>query len=253
MNEKDFVMPHVATSPVPAMPALRVLVADDDPASRRFLGDGLRHLGAEVETCDDGPAALELARRKRYDLLLLDCRMPGAGALQVLGTLRGDRQAASRTSPAVASSAESGTLDRHRLLEAGFGEILLKPCDLKALRRVLALGRCDEGQAPLLDDAAALASTGDARTMQALRGLLRDELTSLDRELEPLAADRTAFAERLHRLRSSCGFCGATALGECTITLQQWLREAPADTPVPLEPFREKLQATLHALAPTEP
>lgn len=249
MNDKEFVMPNTASCPVPDAPALRVLVADDDPASRRFLGDGLRQLGAEVETCDDGPAALELARRKHFDLLLLDCRMPGAGAREVLDALRANPDAASHVSPAVASSAESGSLDRRGLLQAGFGEILIKPCDLKALRRVLALSRC-EGDAPLLDDAAALNSTGDARTMQALRGLLHDELTNLERELDRLCNDRTALAERLHRLRSSCGFCGAAALAECTITLQQWLREAPADTPIPLEPFRDTLQATLHALGP---
>jgi CheY-like chemotaxis protein len=252
MNDKDFVMPQAAASPTSPTHAPRVLVADDDPASRRFLGDGLRHLGAEVETCDDGPAALELARRKRYDLLLLDCRMPGAGALQVLGALRGDQRAASHASPAVASSAESGAAERQQLLAAGFGEILLKPCDLQALRRVLAMGRCDDGP-PLLDDAAALAATGDARTMQALRQLLRDELASLERELEQLDGDRAAFAERLHRLRSSCGFCGAGALGECTATLQQQLQQAAGDAPVPLEPFRETLRATLQALQAGRP
>ena len=249
MNDKEFVMPNAASCPVSDTPALRVLVADDDPASRRFLGDGLRHLGAEVETCDDGPAALALARRKHFDLLLLDCRMPGAGAREVLDALRANPDAASHASPAVASSAESSSLDRHGLLQAGFGEILIKPCDLRALRRVLALSRCEAG-APVLDDAAALTSTGDARTMQALRGLLHDELGNLERELDQLCSDRTALAERLHRLRSSCGFCGATALAECTITLQQWLRDAPADAPVPQEPFRETLQATLDALEP---
>ena len=250
MNDKEFVMPNTASCPGPDASTLRVLVADDDPASRRFLGDGLRHLGAEVETCDDGPAALELARREHFDLLLLDCRMPGAGAREVLDALRANPDAASHASPAVASSAESGSLDRRGLLQAGFGEILVKPCDLKALRRVLALSRC-EGGAPLLDDAAALGSSGDARTMQALRGLLHDELTNLERELGRLCNDRVALAERLHRLRSSCGFCGAAALAECTVTLQQWLRDAPADAPVPLEPFRDTLQATLHALGPT--
>lgn len=249
MNDKEFVMPNTVSCPAPDTPTLRVLVADDDPASRRFLGDGLRHLGAEVETCDDGPAALELARRKHFDLLLLDCRMPGAGAREVLDALRAAPDAASHASPAVASSAESGSLDRRSLLQAGFGEILTKPCDLKALHRVLALSRCDDG-APLLDDAAALSSSGDAHTMQALRSLLHDELTNLERELGRLCDDRAALAERLHRLRSSCGFCGAAALAECTVTLQQWLRDAPADAPVPLEPFRDTLQATLHALGP---
>ena len=246
MNDKDFVMPPASPAmPEKASPPL-LLVADDDPASRRFLGDGLRRLGAQVETCDDGPAALERARSRRFDLLLLDCRMPGAGALQVLAALRGDEAAASHTSPAVASSAESSADQRHGLLAAGFSDVLLKPCDLQALKRVLAC--CDGNAGPLLDDRAALDSSGDAGTLQALRGLLRDELLQLDRELERLRSDPAGFADRLHRLRSSCGFCGAAALGRQVQSLQQWLAQQPALVPMPLAPFREVLQATLRAL-----
>ena len=242
-------MPPSNHSPTSTLPAPRVLVADDDPASRRFLGDGLRHLGADVETCDDGPSALERARHEHFDLLLLDCRMPGAGALEVLTALRSDRMAASRSSPAVASSAESSMPERRRLLDAGFGDILLKPCDLHTLDRALGLSRCSD-RFPLLDDAAALSSSGDPVTMKALRGLLRDELMALERDLAQLGTDRTAFIERLHRLRSSCGFCGARALGECTVTLQQQLRETPESSAMALDPFRDTLQATMRALEP---
>lgn len=251
MNDRDFVMLQAASSPAPPACASRVLVADDDPASRRFLGDGLRQFGADAETCADGMAALARARHERLDLLLLDCRMPGAGALEVLDALRADPAAASRSSPAVATSAACAARERRRLLDAGFAEVLVKPCDLPALRRALALARSD-GQAPLLDDAAALASGGDARTMQALRGLLRSELAALDAELERLACDRAAFAERLHRLRSSCGFCGATALGASAAALQQHLREAPAGVPLPLQALRTSLRETLRTLAPNQ-
>lgn len=240
-------MPPSNHSTTHALPAPRVLVADDDPASRCFLGDGLRHLGADVETCIDGPSALERARRERFDLLLLDCRMPGAGALEVLAALRGDRMAASHLTPAVASSAESSMPGRQRLFDAGFGDILLKPCDLYSLGRVLKLSRCS-GRFPLLDDTAALSSSGDPATMKALRGLLRDELLALERDLAQLAVDRDAFVERLHRLRSSCGFCGARALGECAVTLQQQLRETPEGSAIGLDPFRDTLQATMRAL-----
>ncbi len=65
-----------------------MLVADDDPASRRFLGDGLRMLGAHSVECSDGVAAMEYARGDAFDMLLLDCRMPGGGALEILGRLR---------------------------------------------------------------------------------------------------------------------------------------------------------------------
>jgi CheY-like chemotaxis protein len=250
MNDTDFVMtsPPCGSGPLPARPIFpRVLVADDDPTSCRFLCDGLRSLGAEAEASSSSSGALERARRQAFDLLLLDCRMPGGGALHILDELRRDRRAASAGSTAVATSAELEADDRRRLLRAGFSDTLLKPCQLADLQRVLAIVRWEVPAQAMLDDRAGLSSSGDAATMRALRGLLRDELLLLQRELDALATDRAGFAERLHRLRSSCGFCGATALAEQAAALQQPLSQhAPA--PAALERFRQTLQATLQAL-----
>jgi len=206
MNDKDFVLserPESCGSPTSQAPRPHVLVADDDPGSCRFLGDGLRTLGATVETAGGGREALERA---------------GAGI-----------------APA----------DRDDLLAAGFSDILLKPCTLTDLRRVLAL--VPAGSSSVLDDAAALCSSGDTTTMRALRLLLREELALLQGELDQLSADRVAFAERLHRLRSSCGFCGATALAEQAVRLQRQLLPDSA-TPAALASFRRVLRATLQAL-----
>ena len=91
--------------PLPAA-HLRVLVADDDAGSCRFLCDGLRSLGARAEACGNGLSALERARLENFDMLLLDCRMPGAGALEILTRLRDDAEAQSADSTAVATTAE---------------------------------------------------------------------------------------------------------------------------------------------------
>ncbi|GAB2544951.1 hypothetical protein GCM10027065_15640 [Rhodanobacter koreensis] len=222
-------------------------MADDDPASCRFLCDGLRSLGAQTQACRDGATALAFARSEAFDLLLLDCRMPGAGALEVLTGLRADPQAGSAECTAVATTAELAPRDRQSLLAAGFSEILLKPCGLADLQRLLALVRAEPSDAGVLDDQAALNSTGDATIMHALRSLLREELILLERELEPLSQDPVAFGERLHRLRSSCGFCGAAALSARTALLQQQLSQHEVP-PVALIRFRRTLLATLHAL-----
>mgnify|MGYP001546903463 FL=1 len=227
-------------------PHPQVLVADDDPGSCRFLGDGLRALGATVDTCANGKAALALARARKFDLLLLDCRMPDGGALQILTQLRDDARAGSADSVAVATSAELEPADRRRLLAVGFSEVLLKPCTLIDLRRVLALVQA-QGPACVLDDGAALYSSGDTTTMRALRQLLREELALLQRELDRLSEDPVAFADRLHRLRSSCGFCGATALAhQATLIQQQLARDGV--TAATLAGFRSALGTTLQAL-----
>ncbi|HWU75524.1 MAG TPA: response regulator [Rhodanobacter sp.] len=236
----------------PCGSAPRVLVADDDPSSRRFLGDGLRSLGAETETCVDGETALQLVRNVHFDLLLLDCRMPAGGALHILGNLRADSQARSADAAAVATSAELETGDRQRLLTAGFSEILLKPCSLTDLQRILALARPVHAVMCVLDDHMALSSSGDITTMRALRALLREELSQLLSELDALSTDVAGFSDRLHRLRSSCGFCGATALSEQIVLLQQQLRQTGAN-PTALTRFRKMLETTERALEGQQP
>ncbi len=237
------------TLPRPTRP--RILVADDDPGSRRFLGDGLRSLGAVVDTCSDGKSTLARARTERFDLLLLDCRMPDGGAIHILTQLRASAQASSAQSVAVATSAELTSADRRNLLAAGFREVLLKPCTLEDLQRALTLVQAGQSSC-VLDDGAALYSSGDATTMRALRLLLREELTLLQRELGGLCQDLGAFADRLHRLRSSCGFCGATVLEQQTVLMQQRLLRDGA-SPGALASFRKAIRATLQALDGAEP
>ena len=235
--------------PPPAkLPLPHVLVADDDPASRRFLGDGLRSLGVQVHECADGQMALARAAIEPFDLLLLDCRMPGAGARDVLAALRADAHARSADAPAVATSAEVSAEDRQQLLACGFSDVLLKPCGLDALRPLVTLARNSGRHAPLLDNAAGLISSGDTRTMQALRGLLREELATLSRELDHFSGEPSRLIERLHRLRSACGFCGAPALALQATHLQ---RQVEADGSVgegARERFRQALLATLAVL-----
>lgn len=227
--------------------ATRVLVADDDPASRRFLGDGLRSMGAVVQTAADGSAALQHAHTEAFDLLLLDCRMPGAGALEILLALRQDLDACSTDSVAVATTAELASGDRQALLAAGFSDILLKPCDLTRVQDILMLAQPAQQRRGVLDDVAALRATGDATTMIALRSLLRDELVVLVRELDDLTSHAVRFSERLHRLRSSCGFCGASALSAQVLLMQQQLARR-GTTPAAVARFRAAVLATLGAL-----
>jgi len=227
---------------------MRALVADDDPASRLFLVEALRSLGLEAESCPDGASAIALARRQPFDLLLLDCRMPGAGAEGVLAALRQDPAARSSDCPAVATSADMDALERQRLLSDEFSEVLHKPCSVADLRRILVLVQAGTTAMPLLDDGQAIATMGDADVVRAMRSLLRTELASLYQDLDTLRGYPEAFAGRLHRLRSSCGFCGATALAAQATRLQRHLKLGHSGSLAPLSRFRKALLATIEAL-----
>lgn len=227
---------------------VRALVADDDPSSRLFLVEALRSLGLEAHACHDGPSAITLASEASFDLLLLDCRMPGAGAVEVLAALRADASARSSDCTAVATSAEMDADERQRLLSAEFSEVLHKPCTLADLRRILALVPAGAASMPLLDDAQAIATMGDADVVKAMRQLLRAELAGLYQDLDTLVDDTESLTGRLHRLRSSCGFCGATALGTQATVLQRHLKLGHRGSLAPLSRFRRSLLATIDAL-----
>lgn len=230
-------------------PAIRVLVADDDAASCRFLVDGLQAMARDVTACGDGASALQRARAEPFDLLLVDCHMPGAGALAIAHALRADPRAASHAAALVATSAELAAEERHALLTAGCNGILDKPCTLAELRHTIALIPTMGDTVLVLDDAAGLRSSGDYATLSALRQLLDEELELLQLQFEALTGDPVALIGRLHRLRAGCGFCGTTRLARAAQKLKLRLELEPgADHAAASDEFQAALADTRHAL-----
>ncbi len=66
----------------------RVLIVDDDAASRRLLEVRLRPLGCQISTANDGEEALAAMKRDEPALVLLDLQLPGMDGMQVLRELR---------------------------------------------------------------------------------------------------------------------------------------------------------------------
>lgn len=174
--------------------------------------------------------------------------MPDTDAVSVLNQLREDTRALSARTPAVASSAELDAGKQRHLLEAGFHAVLLKPCSLSDLQGILAFATISGQLLPLLDDKLALNASGTPAVMQALRKLFRQELLHLNEELEVLSSDAPALETRLHKLRSSCGFCGASSLAEHIMSLQRHLKLAHRGAMLPLADFRQSLLQTIQEL-----
>ena len=68
----------------------RILVADDDAASRLLVATVLQHAGHTVIEAADGDAALSAVAAENPDLLLVDLNMPGTSGVNVIRRLRGD-------------------------------------------------------------------------------------------------------------------------------------------------------------------
>ena len=114
---------------------LRVLVAEDNAVNQRVAVLMLGRLGCRVDVAGDGREACELYDRIRYDLVLMDCRMPNLDGYDATRRIRSSHP--ERHTPVVAMTANARPEDRARCLGAGMDDYLTKPITLPRLREML--------------------------------------------------------------------------------------------------------------------
>jgi two-component system cell cycle response regulator DivK len=115
----------------------RVLVVDDDDDSRELCAEYLGVAGFEVLQAENGARALEIAIRRRPDVVVMDLEMPVMGGLEAIRRLREDVR--TRAIPLIVLSA-NGDVDHAKAERAGCHTCLVKPCDpddLEGLIRAL--------------------------------------------------------------------------------------------------------------------
>ena len=102
---------------------MKVLLIEDEPKTVTYLCQGLREKGYAVDVAGSAEDGLSLARRLRYDLVVLDINLPGRNGWWVLEQLRGSGD---RT-PVLCLTCRGNVEDRVRGLELGADDYLVKP------------------------------------------------------------------------------------------------------------------------------
>jgi signal transduction histidine kinase/ActR/RegA family two-component response regulator len=116
----------------------RVLLAEDNPVNREIALAALSTLGCDVEVAEDGVVAVSLAREGWFDVILMDCEMPGLDGYNATRAIRAhETETSAPRIPIVALTASALDTDRARALECGMDEHLSKPFTRDDLRRVL--------------------------------------------------------------------------------------------------------------------
>ena len=108
---------------------LTILVADDDPVSRKLLKNNLEKHGFEVVTCKDGSEAKQHIETSPVDLIIADYKMPKMDGLELLEILK----EAGHDIPFVIVTAYGGIDSTIKAFELGATEYLTKPYDPKEI------------------------------------------------------------------------------------------------------------------------
>jgi PAS domain S-box-containing protein len=153
----------------------RVLLAEDNEINQELAREMIQFAGCECDCVVNGQEAVRAVAGKRYDLLFMDCMMPGMDGYSATQAIRAEeaRQAATgqtaRRLPIIAMTANAMEGDREKCLAAGMDDYLSKPLDpekvVKAIQHWLVVG-CPEalpagsGNETALNGASTTTTTG---------------------------------------------------------------------------------------------
>ncbi|MDP3896872.1 MAG: ATP-binding protein [Mesorhizobium sp.] len=213
---------------------LRVLAVDDTAVNREVLNEALGAFRIQAHLAESGPGAIEMVRKQSYDIIFMDCSMPGMDGFQATAEIR-DVESRLRRDPAkiVALTAHVTGPEAARWRDAGMDAYVSKPFTIAQLAQVLE----DRAPAPAVaaagDEADAAAESNSwqsvpllaPETLGMFRSLSRTQGNALaakvfglfDTHSRPaleelqasLSGDPTEAAKAAHALKSMCLSAGA--------------------------------------------
>jgi len=155
---------EIPVTPVPAAPAPetevaaptgrgafrgRVLLAEDNAINREVLTGLLQYLGLDVETAEDGQAAVEAVAARRYDIVLMDMQMPRKSGIEATQDIRENGHRV----PIAGVTANAFTSNRRDCERAGMNDFLAKPVTLEQLAALLLRLGVPRGDGAAVPDA----------------------------------------------------------------------------------------------------
>jgi two-component system cell cycle response regulator DivK len=119
-----------------------ILIVEDNEKNLKLARDVLEFSGFRTLEAGTGEAAVDLARHRRPDLILMDIELPGIDGITALQQLRAD--AGTADIPIVALTASAMSSDRARFFGAGFDGYISKPINIKDFPGQV-LAHCERG------------------------------------------------------------------------------------------------------------
>ena len=260
--KKDTIGLHYIT------PDAKLLIVDDIPTNLRVAKGLMSPLGAAIDTCLTGKEAIELVKKKDYDIVFMDHMMPemdGVEATKIIRAL-GAKDEKYRKLPIIALTANALSGMQDMFLANGFDDYIAKPIETTKLyeainrwipkekrivseRNVLAVTKDEESEKIVIegvDTALAIVLAGGSRKdyMDILALFCEDgtaRLQLLEHTPSP-GAELKSFTTQIHAMKSVLATIGATALSKEAASLEAEARAGNIDAiGRNLSQFRERL------------
>ncbi|MCP5420193.1 MAG: response regulator [Gammaproteobacteria bacterium] len=114
----------------------RVLIVDDNRINRRLARSILDAFTLRIDEAAQGEEAIAACQSTRYDLILMDIRMPGMDGMAVTRHLRQTAGGLNQSTPIIGLTADLLREDRDLILSAGMNDCLYKPLSPDALEAI---------------------------------------------------------------------------------------------------------------------
>ncbi|MCR5674118.1 MAG: response regulator [Lachnospiraceae bacterium] len=114
-----------------------ILIVDDTELNLAVAKGLLKKTQIAIDTATGGEAAIRLARESRYDLILMDQRMPEMDGTTAMRKIKEDPNSLNGKTPFICLTADAITGARERYIAEGFNDYLTKPIDGASLEKVL--------------------------------------------------------------------------------------------------------------------
>jgi len=248
---------ELPTAPI-ALASGMVLVVEDNEFNRRLLKEILTSWGQQVLMAENGLQALQLMEQQRFDLVLLDIRMPDIDGIEVARRIRQREREQSETAvPIIAITADADAATHEACLAAGINAVLAKPVIPEQVASAIA-AHCG-GALPATRSEELLLNEQTCRDLgpnfersRQYREILQKDI---DEELQCLQIalerdDRKELGRAAHTLKGLYGHLANQEPAELAAWLQDNAHSARTEQ---LHQMRERLQATGQCRVEQEP
>ncbi|MDB6151858.1 MAG: ATPase [Chthoniobacteraceae bacterium] len=208
---------------------LRILLAEDNRVNRMVAIHQLQAIGCQVESVENGRAALEILERESFDIIFMDCQMPVMDGYSATIEIRRREEASSNHTWIIAVTANAMDGERERCLEVGMDDYLSKPFRraelVKVIRRIVAqiapvtkMNSSSVGS----EEIAQFKEFGHEMLVSVAEAYQRESRLILLHLEESLATGNLGqLTAGCHKLRGSSAYFGAHRLEELCLNLEQ--------------------------------